>query len=292
MSELSLILSTPSATGILEFRFGPVALADKEAALAHAALVGAVRTPAENMVAVEAQKYVKQVALSFERERKKLKEPLIEAGRRLDRMVGDEIKELDIELGRLSNLTTEFQLAEQRRIREEQEAQARELARIEAEKQAELKRIADEQARVEREAREAREAAERAAREATNKAQREAAAKAMAEAEAARKAAEQSAAVAAAQTARVEATASAATYAESKPITVSRESGQVVKTEWEITVTNPYELAKFHPDCVTITPLLTPIKAALNEGRTVKGVVAKKILTTSVRPGAQKFIDV
>ena len=281
MSEQSLILSTPSPAGILEFRFGPVALADKEAALAHAALVGAVRTPAENMIAVEAQKEIKRVALAFERERKKLKEPLIEAGRRLDRMVGDETKELDIELGRLSNLTTEFQLAEQRRIREEQEAQARELARIEAEKQAELKRIADEQARV-----------ERAAREATNKTEREAAAKAMAEAEAARNAAEQSAAVAAVQTARVEATASAATYAESKPITVSRESGQVVKTEWEITVTNPYELAKFHPDCVTITPLLTPIKAALNEGRTVKGVVAKKILTTSVRPGAQKFIDV
>ena len=158
MSEQSLILSNPSPTGVLEFSFGAVALAEKESALTKAALIGIVRTPEENAAAVDAQKEIKRVALAFERERKKLKEPLIEAGRRLDRVVQTEIVELDKELGRLSNLTTEFQLAEQRRIREEQEAQARELARIEAEKQAELKRIADEQARVEREAREAREA--------------------------------------------------------------------------------------------------------------------------------------
>ena len=292
MSEQSLILSNPSPTGVLEFSFGAVALAEKESALTKAALIGIVRTPEENAAAVDAQKEIKRVALAFERERKKLKEPLIEAGRRLDRVVQTEIVELDKELGRLSNLTTEFQLAEQRRIREEQEAQARELARIEAEKQAELKRIADEQARVEREAREAREAAERQAREATNKAEREAAEKAMAEAEASSKAAERAAVVAEIQVARVEAVAASATYAEAKPITVSRESGQVVKTEWDIQVTNPYDLAKFHPDCVKIEALLTPIKQALNEGRTIKGIVATKRLVTSVRAGAQKFIDV
>ena len=88
------------------------------------------------------------------------------------------------------------------------------------------------------------------------------------------------------------AVAASAVYAEAKPITVSRESGQVVKTEWDIQVTNPYELAKFHPDCVKIEALMTPIKQALNEGRTVKGITATKRLVTSVRAGGQKFIDV
>lgn len=292
MSDSALITIQPQPTGLPLFTVGAEAIQLKESALSLAALIGHVRTPAENSAAVEAQKEIKRVCQLFERQRKKLKEPLIEAGRQLDRVVQAELVELDKELGRLSELTTEFQLAEQRRIREEQEAQQRELARIEAEKQAELKRIADEQARIERDALKARLEAEAAVKFAANKAQREAAAQAMADAEAKRKEAEKAAALAAEQTRLANESAAAKAYSEGKPITASRESGQVVKTDWDIQVVNPYDLAKYHPDCVKIEPLITPIKAALNDGREVKGIVAKKKLTTSVRPGSQKVIEV
>ncbi len=74
----------------------------------------------------------------------------------------------------------------------------------------------------------------------------------------------------------------------------ARAEGQVVKTDWEITVTNPYELAKFHPGCVNITPRLSEIKQMLNDGVTLKGVTARKITKAGVRvtTGTQALIEV
>lgn len=265
----------------------------KESALTSAALIGKVENAEDNALAVNAQKELKRIQNLFEKERKKLKEPLLEAGRQLDRTVSAELFEIEKEAGRLQNLASDFQLSEQRRIREEEELQRRELARIEAEKQAELKRIADETARLEQEAREAREAAEKQAREATNKKQREAAAKAQQEAEALRKESERAQALAAEQSAKVEERAATAIYAESRPIQATRETGQVVKNDWDITVTNPYDLARFHPECAKIEPILTAIKARLNEGLEVKGVKASKKTVASVRAGLpQRAIDV
>ena len=86
--------------------------------------------------------------------------------------------------------------------------------------------------------------------------------------------------------------AAALTAAEAKPITATRSAGQVVKTDWEITVVNPYELAKFHPDCVKIEPLLSPIKQALNAGIVVKGVKAEKVTKVGVRATASPLIEV
>lgn len=79
---------------------------------------------------------------------------------------------------------------------------------------------------------------------------------------------------------------------ESKPIIATRAAGQRIKEDWEITVINPWELAKFHPDCVRIEPLLTPIKNALNAGIAVKGIRAEKIIKTQVRAGAPEIIEV
>ena len=192
----------------------------------------------------------------------------------------------------MSNLRSQFQLIEDRRIAEERRLQEAELRRIEAEKQAALQRIADEQARVEREAREAREAAEKLASEAKNKKQREAAEAARIEAEKQSQAAREQAAVAQAQTTRVEDKAAEAAYVESRPIAATRAPGEVVKWDWEITVTNRFELARCHPDCVKIEPLLTPIKAALNAGRTVVGIEAKKIKVADVRAATRRAIEV
>lgn len=271
------------------FQISPAAIGARDEALSLSSLIGKVENAEQNKAAVAAHIKLKQIALQFERARKQLKEPLLEAGRQLDRCVGNELSDVEKEIGRMENLTRDFQLKEARRVREEQELQARELARIEAEKQAEIQRIAREQAEAERKAREAAEAAARLAAEATNKKQREAAEAARVESERiAKEAADKSAAAMQAASER----AAEATRIEAKPIVATRVAGQVVKTDWEITVTNPWELAKFHPDCVRIEPLLAPIKQALNQGISVKGVRAEKITKTSVRAGSGVLIEV
>jgi hypothetical protein len=288
----------------------------REMALSGSALIAKVTNADQNAAAVNAQRELKRVMALFEKTRKTVKEPLLEAGRQLDRLVAAESLELEKEFGRVSQVLADFQVAEQERVREEERLQRAELERIEREKQAELRRIEAEQrareeearkvqAEIDRKAREAQESAERLAREANNAKQRAAAEAARIEAEKQAAAAEveaakqraineQAAKDAAAAATKVIEAAAAATYSESRPVQSTREQGQVVKVDWDITVTNPYELAKFHPDCVKIEPLMTPIKAALNEGRAVKGIKAEKKTVASVRVNdrAQKVIDV
>ena len=274
------------------FVLNAAALELKETALTSAALIGKVENAAENDACTRAQIEVKRVRALFERERKRLKEPLLEAGRQLDKLVSKESLELEKEEGRLSCLRADFQLLEDRRIAEERRLQEAELRRIEAEKQAALQRIADEQARVEREVRESHEAAEKLASEAKNKKQREAAEAAREQAEKQSQAAREQAVVAQAQIARVEDKAAEAAYVESRPIAATHAAGEVVKWDWEVTVTNRFELARCHPDCVKIEALLTPIKAALNAGRTVIGIEAKKIKVADVRAATRRAIEV
>lgn len=76
-----------------------------------------------------------------------------------------------------------------------------------------------------------------------------------------------------------------------QPIAPVKAKGQVVSEDWEITILNPYELAKFHPDCVNITPRLSDIKARLNQGMPVKGVKAERILKSGVRTTKQAVIE-
>lgn len=66
--------------------------------------------------------------------------------------------------------------------------------------------------------------------------------------------------------------------------------GQSVRDEWEITIVNPFKLAQFHPQCVEVTPRLSEIKILLNQGISVNGVTAKKVVKSSVR--ASRPIDV
>lgn len=219
-----------------------------------------------------------------------------------------EIDRLAREQAERERLAREAQEAIERKAREQREA---------AERKAQAEREA-----AEAKARAEREAAEQAVRDARTKAQREAAAKALAEAEARRKieeaqrlAREQAEAKAreeaeakakaeaqakaeaeakstAEKIAQIEESAANRVYVESRPVETTRAAGQRISQDWEITVTNPWELAKYHPDCCTITPLLTPIKQALNEGREVKGVSAKKITKADVRVPKQSVIDI
>lgn len=270
----------------------PEAIALKEAALEGSALIGKVTNAEQNEAASKAQAKLKSVFRLFENSRVKMKEPALEYGRAVDRAVAPHKDELDREDGRIAELVSEFKLTERRRIAEEERLQAAELARIEAEKQAELKRIADEQARVEREAREAAEAAAKLAAEATNKKQRKAAEAARLESERLAKLAEGRKVFSDNAVAQVESKAGEAAYLASRPIIATKARGQSEREDWEVQIVNPYDLAKFHPDCVTITPLIGKIKGVLNEGREVRGVKAKKILVTNQRAEKSALIEV
>ena len=95
----------------------------KEIALATGALVGKVENAADNESAVKAQIELKRVSTLFEKSRKAAKEPLLEAGRALDRLIASELQPLAEEIRRISELTSGFQ--EKEREREERKREER-----------------------------------------------------------------------------------------------------------------------------------------------------------------------
>lgn len=266
---------------------------DKSKALEKAALIGKVTGHDSKVIAVRAQQELKGLIAAIEKTRKQLKEPILDAGRRLDNLCASETLELEKEFGRISNAVREFDDAERRRVLEEQRRQQEELERIEREKQAELKRIADEQARVEREAREAREAAERAAAEATSKKEREAAAKAKAEADRLASEAAAKAAQAQAVAAAVEEKASESAYIAGKPIEITKVSGQRTVSDYEITKINEWALLKGRPDLVRKIEFdMRAIKDELKRGVKLPGVEAKEVYKADVRAASLTTIEV
>lgn len=74
------------------------------------------------------------------------------------------------------------------------------------------------------------------------------------------------------------------------PVPVSKTPGVAFKDDWDIEITDPGELAAKHPSCVRIEPKLGEIKALLNAGVTVAGIVAKPKIKVQVR--AKKEIEV
>lgn len=69
----------------------------------------------------------------------------------------------------------------------------------------------------------------------------------------------------------------------SVPIEAIRAEGQVVREDWEITVTNSLALAVSHPGCVRMVPNITEIKALLNAGVRLAGIEARRIVNSTVR---------
>lgn len=246
----------------------PEVVAQKEAALSASALIGRVSNASENDSAIGAMRDLKGLSNSLERQRKALTEPFIEAQRTLKRLVDSHRDELDRECGRLECLCKDFALAEHRRIKDEQEAQERELARIEMERQAALQRIEED-----------RLAAERAAAQAKTDAERK-------EAEAARLAAELKAN-------QIEAQAEAMAALESRPVVITRAAGQSNRKQWKITQINDFQLLKARPDLVRkIEWDVVAIKQCLADGQKLPGVTAEEDLRVSVTGSGTKVIDV
>ncbi len=293
-----------------KFTIRPEILQMRDEALATSALIGKVETSKQNEASAAARKKIKSILSLFETGRKKHKEPVLEYGREIDRIVDAEREDLQREDGRLENLEKDFIRTELRRKANEEELQRKELARIEAEKQAELLRIAREQAEAERKARIAAEEANRKAQEAAaaaqrlldeakNKQQREAAERARAEAakqaetariETERQAAE-SAENARQQQQLANDRAAMASHIESKPIGIDRAKGQTVKKVWVIDQINDFQLMRSRPDLVRrIDWDITGIKAALAEGVTLPGVVAHEDIRVDQRGGKSAAI--
>lgn len=285
--ETAMVIASTRA--LPTFEFNTWAKEEKSKALEKAALIGKVTGHDSKVIAVRAQQDLKRLIALIEKTRKELKEPILEAGRRLDNLCAAESLELEKEFGRVSNAVKEFDDAERRRIMEEERKQREELERIEREKQAELKRIADEQARVEREARVAREAAERAAAEATNKKQREEAAKAKAEADRLATEAQARAAASKVQAAAIEERAGDAAYVAGRPVEITKVAGQRTVNDWEITKINEWQLLKARPDLVRKIEFdMRAIKDELKRGVKLAGVEAREIYKADVRVARER----
>ena len=305
-AETSLVVASRRDLPVFTLNRNP----DKEAALEQAALIGKVSTRDTKIVAVRAQQALKKVISDLEKARKFWKEPLIVRGRELDTMIEREKLEPEKELARVTQEVSIFDLAERRRVEEEERLQREQVARIQRERDAELARLAAEQAAKEAEARRVQEEADRKAREAqeaaaalaaaaTTAAQKEAAIKAEAEARAAYEAAQAtkeaqeaaltaSAAQTAQQTQQIEEKAADAAYVAARPIEATHVAGQRKATGWKIEILDVYLLAKFRPDLVEFKPKLGEIKACLNDGQEIRGIKAEREYTSGVRLATER----
>lgn len=229
MTDQSLILAGEQAIS-----FTTEAEVARVSALAAAGAIGKVSNAEDNDRAVKAQTELTELVRLVERARKNAKEPIIEAGRKLDAAVKNWLYEVESELRRVSELVSEFAEHELRRQQAEERAKQAELNRIERERAEALAQTKNLEAL-----------------DAVNETFD-------------RKAAELSV-----------------------PVETSRAPRQVIKEDWEIEVTNIYELARYHPYCVKMTPLLSEIKQMLDNGMTVHGVKAEKKVKAGIRAGKQ-----
>ena len=75
--------------------------------------------------------------------------------------------------------------------------------------------------------------------------------------------------------------------AQAPPVEPIRAPGQRITSDWDITVTDIWLLARAMPSCVRIEPLKSEIKSLLNAGIKVPGVTATKKTVAGVRLAPQ-----
>lgn len=71
----------------------------------------------------------------------------------------------------------------------------------------------------------------------------------------------------------------------------AKAKGQKVQSDWDITVFDIWLLAKSHPTCVKIEPRLGDIKTLLDNGVTVAGISATRVVKSTVRSKPTKTIE-
>jgi hypothetical protein len=274
-------------TAKLAVEFAPAAIAARDSALEKSALVARVSTQEEKEVAVEAQRSLQQIIAAAEKARKEAKAPILEYGRAIDGAAEKFVQEVKGEQIRVAQLVGNWEQEELAKQRAAEAARQLELQRIEQERQAELQRVENERraqaAKLEEERR--RLAAEAAQADAARRAEI-----AKLEAEAKRQL-ELSAAASVAESNRINEEFNR-TNAAVPVVEIKRSEGQVVREDWDITITNEWQLARAHPTCVKLTPLLSEIRMLLDAGVKVAGVSAKRVVKSSVRVQTKNAITV
>lgn len=255
------------------------ALEAKALALEMSGLIGRVSSDEDEKQAYEAQKALANLTRFCEKSRKEVKEPVLALGKAIDNAAKTFVEDLDSELRRISKLIGDWNALKLAKQQAAEAAARAEQERIARERFEEEKRIAREAAEAQRKLDEEAAALARQAAEATN-------AEEAAKAEQLRidleKRKQQAEADSLEKFDALAEEASRKVAAVVVPVAQKLE-GQVIRQEWEITVTDKWALARAHPGCVDIVPRISEIKAALNAGSTLTGVTATKVTKATTR---------
>jgi hypothetical protein len=282
MSEKALIRRDDNA---LTIQFTESALALKSKALETSGLIGKVVDATTQECAVRAQQELASLISLVEKARKEAKDPVLAFGRAIDDAAKVFIQEVKDEQLRIATKIGDFQMLEQAKKRAAEQAQLAEERRIQEERrQAELAAIrAAEAERAKLAAKEAEIA--RLAAEATNARLREAVERQQAELDRQKALAEAKSheELDRIQEQHSQAMAAVAEQPKYEPV---RAAGQRVVEDWEIVISDKWALARAHPACVKIEPLLSEIKGLLKAGVTkIPGVTATPIVKAGVTRG-------
>lgn len=249
----------------------------KSDALMSATLIEFVNDPVSHDHAVSVQGDLAICIRQIEKSRKELKVPIIALGKLIDFTAAQEVAELEQEQTRVQALVNDFQSLELARARAAENARRLEEDRIEGERQAALRRIQE----IEDAKRREIQAAERAAMQLAQNARN--AAEAAAAAELQRQIQRQKELAAAESIEKLDAInekfneVSAALPVHEQ----HRAEGQRVTESWDITVLDVWTLARAHPSCVRIEPLISEIKKLLDLGIKIHGVTAQKKVSST-----------
>lgn len=273
----------------MTFSFAERANQLKEEALAKSALIGEVLTPEQQQVAVAAQSQIRGMLSLIEKARVAAKEPYLEMCRTIDGKAKAYVSDLKVEEMRIASELGSFQQLEDARIRAAERVRQEEERLLRMQKEAEEQRIRDEAAAAQKKLDdEAKRLADKAAKAKSDSVR--------AEIEKQRLEVDRQKALSTAESheALDQVNAQHAEQVAALPMperTVAK--GQSVKSDWDIVVTDKYKLARHHPNCVSIEPLVSEIKSLLNAGAAVMGITAKKVPVSNVRPARQtRAIDV
>lgn len=262
----------------------PAAESLKDQALESSALVARVTNDEENESAANALKRLKACTREVEKARKAIKEPFLDACRRIDAQAKEFSAELEEEERRVATLAADYATEQTRRMREIEAKRAEEAARIERERLEAERKIREEQ---EAQARAAKAKADAEAKAARNERERIAAAeRAKAEQERIAKEAE---AMQKANSERAMQSLEASTPA---PVTTKPE-GVSARAVWDFEVTDVWTLARLHPGLVTVTPNRREILDVIASGvREIKGLRIFEKTQLTVRTAHSKAIEV
>lgn len=255
-------------------------------ALMAATLIEFVNDPVSHDHAVSVQSDLAAARRFLEKSRKELKAPVIELGKAIDAVAKKEDAELEREVNRVQSMVNDFQTLELAKARAAENARRLEEERIEAARQAELRKIQEAEQAAQRALQAREQEALRAAQQARTAQEAEAAASLQ------REIVRQQELAQAESLEKLDAIHEKFNEAAAAlPVVEQHKAqGQRVVESWEVTVSDIWTLARAHPGCVKMEPLVSEIKKLLDLGIKVHGVTAKK--TVSSTTTTRRAIDI